>query len=283
MPSNITTDLNTASTLFSSMLISDPFRLDFLDHYSNILHTLSSHSQLAFVTHPSTSISLYRPETHIAIGNYYSLTHRHTDAIQSFRLALHLDRNFAAAWTPLGHEYCKLENTHAAIEAYRRAVEGNNKDYRAFVRLGVVYEGLEKRSFALHYYRRAVALRPGDGDMWGLMGGCLMGMERAEQAIEALKRGIVCNDYGIGDELGDAFHAKCRRLEMMFQLAKAYEKVRDRLEATKCLESCLDEFDKKEYPENSVDPLRVKVILIVEQARLLLTQWTAAGGDDLSG
>ncbi|KAL5348614.1 Anaphase-promoting complex subunit 23 [Pseudogymnoascus australis] len=234
-----------------------PLCLDFLAHYSNILHTLNASSQLAFITHLDTSISRHRPETCIAIGNYYSLIHRPSSAIQSFRLALQLDRNFAAAWTLLGHEYYKLENSHAAIEAYRRAVEGDRKDYRA-----------------------AVALRPNDAEVWEMVGACLMGMERVEQAIGALKRGVACCCSGAGNGPESEFQAKCRRVEMLFQLARAYEKVQERAEAVKCLESCLAESDRNEYLGNLDDPLRFKITYVLGQARLLLTQWTGADGDD---
>jgi len=100
------------------------------------------------------------------IGNYYSLSSRHEDAIIHFRRALILDRNFSSALTLLGHEYLKLQNTHAAIESYRHAVDLNNKDYRAFVGLDQAYEVLEKPTFSSYYYGRAVALRPGDMDLW---------------------------------------------------------------------------------------------------------------------
>lgn len=156
----------------------------------------------------------------------------------------------------------------------------NNKDYRAFVGLGVVYEGLEKSTFSLHYYRRALALRPDDAELWQMMGGCLMGMERVPQAIEAWKRGIACSGSRAGNGPEDAFHDKYRRIEMLFQLAKAYEKVQDRMEAVKCLEICLGESDRKEYLGNLDDPIRFKVIFVLGQARLLLARWTGADGDD---
>ncbi|OBT65218.1 hypothetical protein VE03_04782 [Pseudogymnoascus sp. 23342-1-I1] len=273
-------DLHTASNPFTSMLVSSPLCVDFLDHHSSILHTLNPPPQLAFITHLSASHSRYRPKTCIALGNYYSLTHRLSSAIQSFRLALQLDRNFASAWTLLGHEYYRMENSHAAIEAYRRAVEGNGKDYRALVGLGVVYEGLEMRGYALHYYRRAVALRPDDGELWGMVGECLMGMERVGQAIEAWKRGIACIGFRAGSDGEDAFHAKCGRIEMLFQLAMAYEKVQNRGEAIECLEICLEDSDRKEYLGSLDDPLRSKVIPVLGQARLLLARWTAADGDN---
>ncbi|KFY42857.1 hypothetical protein V494_02208 [Pseudogymnoascus sp. VKM F-4513 (FW-928)] len=256
-------DFHTANTLFSEMLFSDPFRLDFLDDHSSALHNLGSYYHLAFVTHLASSISRYRPETQVALGSYYSAFSRHSDAIQAFRMALNLDRNFAAAWTLLGDEYYKVENTHSAIEAYRRAVEGNNKDYHAYVGLGFVYEKPEKRSYALHYYKSAAALSPADAEVWGKMGLCLVGMKRYPQAIEVLKRGISRSDYWVGNGPDDEFHAKCRRVDMLFQLARAYEKMENREEAIKYMRICREEYTGKESHGNMDDPLRVKVSLLL--------------------
>ncbi|OBT74453.1 hypothetical protein VF21_06576 [Pseudogymnoascus sp. 05NY08] len=273
-------DFHTANTLFSQMLISSPYHLDFLPHHSNILHTLGSHPQLAFLTHLSTSISRYRPETHVAMGNYYSLTSRHSSAIQAFRLALQLDRNFTAAWTLLGHEYYKVKNTHAEISAYRRAAEGDCKDYRALVGLGVVYEGFEKPMLSLHYYRRALALRPDNGEVWGMMAGCLGSMGRVPQAIEALKKGISCGGYGNGKNQNNELGNRRKRIELFFQLANVYEEVQERMEATKYLEICVEESDEVAGSGNMDAPLPTATVLVINRSRLLLARWTAEAGDD---
>ncbi|KFY45953.1 hypothetical protein V495_02721 [Pseudogymnoascus sp. VKM F-4514 (FW-929)] len=272
-------DLHTASTLSSSMLLSSPFHLDLLDHYSNILHTLNSPSRLALITHLATSITHYRPETCCAIGNYYSLSLRHEDAIHYFRLALQLDRNFASAWTLLGHEYVKLRNSHAAIEAYRRAVECNNKDYRALVGLGVVYEGLQRGSYALNYYRRALALRPDDGELWQMMGGCLTGMSKFSKAIEALKRGVACTVRQDGGD-PEAREMKCKRIELLFQLANAYKELDDGREASKYLEICVEECDEVEDRGDVDESLPTAIVSVINQARLLLAQWLVEDGDN---
>lgn len=102
------TDLHEASSLFSEMLVSDPRRLDYLDHYSNVLYTLGSRDRLAFVAQLASKVDCYRPETCCVVGNLYSLSSRHEDAVNYFRQALILDRNLSSAWTLLGHEYHAL-------------------------------------------------------------------------------------------------------------------------------------------------------------------------------
>lgn len=209
----------------------------------------------------------------------YSLSSRHEDAVNYFRRALILDRSFSSAWTLLGHEYHKLQNTHAAIESYRRAVDLNNKDYRAFVGLGQVYEVLEKPTFSLYYYRRAAALRPGDMDLWQMMATCLTDMSRVPQAIDALKKAIACASYHTGNYPGDALDTKCRRIELLFQLANIYEESGNRQEAIRYLEICLDESGVVQKSGGIDGSIGSVVISILPRAQLLLARWAAADGD----
>lgn len=57
----------------------------------------------------------YRPETCCIIANYYSLRGQHEKAVEYFRRALKLNRNYLSAWTLMGHEYVEMQNPHAAI------------------------------------------------------------------------------------------------------------------------------------------------------------------------
>lgn len=261
------------------MLVSDPRCLDFLDHYSNVLYTLHSRERLAFIAQLASTVDRYRPETCCILGNYYSLSSRHEDAVKHFRQALSLDRTFASAWTLLGHEYFKLQNTHAAIESYRRAVDLNNKDYRAFVGLGQVYGVLEKLNFSLYYYRRAVALRPVDVDMWQMIATCLKDMSRTSPAIGALKKAIACTSVHIENSPKDGFDTKSRRTKLLFQLANMYEESQNRPEAIMCLENCLSESDAVGNNDDANKKNGSEVVSIIARARLLLAQWQAVGVD----
>lgn len=188
-------EYETAASTFQDLLIAHPYRLDGLDHYSNILYVMTDRPKLAFLAHLSTSVDKFRPETCCVVGNYYSLCSQHEKAVMYFRRALTLDRNFLSAWTLMGHEYIELKNTHAAIESYRRAVDVNRKDYRAWYGLGQAYEVLDMGFYALFYYQRAAGLRPYDPKMWQAVGSCYTKMDRLDQAIQALKRALVAGTY----------------------------------------------------------------------------------------
>lgn len=183
-----------AEAIFASIIQQDPHRIDYMDHYSNVLYVMDEKTKLAFLAQLATSVDKYRPETCCVIGNYYSLKSEHEKAVMYFRRALSLDRSFLQAWTLMGHEYVELKNTHAAIESYRRAVDVNRKDYRAWYGLGLAYEILEMHSYALYYYQRATSLKPYDTKMWQAVGACLGRIGRCDAAIRAYKRALISGD-----------------------------------------------------------------------------------------
>lgn len=115
-------DFEAAETTFDEILARDPYRIDNLDIYSNVLFVLDRRAKLGHLAKVASDTDKFRPETCCVIGNYYSLMSEHEKAVTYFRKALKLDRSYLAAWTLMGHEYVELKNTHAAIESYRRAV-----------------------------------------------------------------------------------------------------------------------------------------------------------------
>ena len=203
-------EFDDAQAGFEALLKRDPYRLDQVDTYSNILYVKESKRALSSLAHTCVSIDKYRPETCCVIGNYYSLKAEHEKAVLYFRRALKLNRHFLSAWTLMGHEYVELKNTAAAVDAYRHAVDINPKDYRAWYGLGQTYEILTMYFYALFYYRKATALRPYDARMWCAMAGCYERLNRKSDAIQCYQRAESNNDReGIAyTELARLFRAE---------------------------------------------------------------------------
>eukprot|EP00850_Spirogloea_muscicola_P002061 SM000008S22150 [mRNA] locus=s8:2373:4612:- [translate_table: standard] len=146
-------DFEEAELRFEALLRDDPYRLDAIDTYSNILYVREAFSTLSYLAHKAVLLDKYRPETCCIIGNYYSLKAQHEKAVMYFQRALKLNRHYLSAWTLMGHEYMEMRNTPAAIDAYRHAVDINPLDYRAWYGLGQTYEILAMPFYALYYYR----------------------------------------------------------------------------------------------------------------------------------
>jgi anaphase-promoting complex subunit 8 len=179
-----------ARSCFQRLHARDPFRIDDLDVYSNVLYVEEDRVVLSQLAHTAVTVDKYRPETCCIVGNYYSLKQQRQKAVLYFQRALKLDKHYMSAWTLMGHEYVELKNTAAAMEAYRQAVELAPHDYRAWYGLGQTYEFLSMPLYALYYYRKAVTLRPFDARMWCAMGLCFLALNRADDAVRCYERAI---------------------------------------------------------------------------------------------
>jgi anaphase-promoting complex subunit 8 len=247
-------DFDESESVFSTLLTSDPYRLDSLDNYSNVLYVLENRPKLAFLAQLATQTDKFRPETCCIVGNYYSLQSEHEKAVMYFRRALTLDRNFLSAWTLMGHEYVEMKNTHAALESYRRAVDVNRKDYRAWYGMGQTYEVLEMQSYALFYYQRAAALRPFDAKIWMAVGACFARVGKVRNALAAYKRALVAGSYyegGVGSSFGSAGSSGDGSLqgggvmdpESLYQIALLYERLDEKQECAAYMELVLVQED----------------------------------------
>ncbi|KAL7488140.1 hypothetical protein ACHAW6_014831 [Cyclotella cf. meneghiniana] len=212
-------DYDSAHQHFLALSEREPYRLDHMDAFSNVLYVKDQKVALSHLAHRSVTVDKFRPETCIIVGNYYSSKGRHEKAVQYFQRALKLNRNYLSAWTLLGHEYIEMKNTAAAIEAYRRAVDISDREYRAWYGLGQTYEIMNMLLHALFYFRKAAALHPHDARMWCAIGGCLLGLDRRNDAEKSYERAV---------SLGDGEGIATRKL------AELYREDGDEEKAAKC-------------------------------------------------
>lgn len=279
-------EFDEAESIFSGLLQTDPYRIDSLDNYSNILYVLDHKPKLAFLAQMATSTDKFRPETCCVVGNYYSLKSEHEKAVMYFRRALTLDRNFLSAWTLMGHEYVEMKNTHAAIESYRRAVDVNRKDYRAWYGLGQTYEVLEMHSYALFYYQRAASLRPYDPKMWMAVGQCFGRVGKLTNGIRAYKRALVAGSYydsGAGSSFGshEGLGGGILDPEVLYQIALLYERLLNKEECASYMELTLAQEEGPEEDEYGAPPaerIGVGVTPTTSKARMWLAKWEFALG-----
>lgn len=205
-------EFDEAQNLFEDLRELDPYRLENMDSYSNILYVKESKAELSYLAQEVVRNNKYRSQTCCIIGNYYSLKGKHEKAVQYFKRALKLDPDYLSAWTLMGHEYVELRNTSASIEAYRRAVDIDPCDYRAWYGLGQTYEILQMHNYSLYYFRKATKLRPYDPRMWCAMAESYERLGRIEDAIKCYLRA-----EGNQDREGIALN----------KLAKLYKKMED--------------------------------------------------------
>ncbi|KAK2572368.1 Cell division cycle protein 23-like protein [Acropora cervicornis] len=152
-------DFVSACDLFKEVQKRDPYSLEHMDTYSNILYV------------------------------------KHEKAVTYFQRALKLNPQYTSAWTLMGHEFMERKNTSAAIEAYRKAIEVNDRDYRAWYGLGQTYEILKMPFYCLYYYRQAHKFRPNDSRMLVALGESYEKLNSMQQAKKILSVPDLCSAY----------------------------------------------------------------------------------------
>ncbi|SCV72885.1 BQ2448_31 [Microbotryum intermedium] len=219
-------EFDEATEYFTKLQESDPYRVEEIDIFSNILYVSEKRAELATLAQEYTKMDRSRAEVCCLVGNYYSLRREHEKAILYFRRALKLDRGYLSAWTLMGHEYVEIKNTNAAIASYRRAVgefasgwenvslckesltplycdgeqtDVNRKDYRAWYGLGQTYELLGEPYSAVNYYQKATGfttVRCADVVRARRM---LREIEEGPDAIKSYQRALVSSEPGEND------------------------------------------------------------------------------------
>lgn len=172
---------------FATLHASDPYRLEHLDIYSNLLYVKEEKVLLSHLAHRACEIDKYRVETCCIVGNLYSLRAEHQKAVIYFQRALKVNPQYLSAWTLMGHEYMEMKNSSAAIQSYRQAIEANKRDYRAWYGLGQTYEILRMPSYGLYYYQQAHMLRPNDSRMLSAIGDTFEKLGQNNNAIRSYK------------------------------------------------------------------------------------------------
>nr|XP_054766433.1 cell division cycle protein 23 homolog [Lytechinus pictus] len=220
--------LDVAVELFSQLQKVDPYRLENMDTYSNLLYVKEMKAELSHLAHQVCEVDKYRVETCCVIGNYYSLRGQHEKAVLYFQRCLKLNPHYLSAWTLMGHEYMQMKNTPAATEAYRQAIEVNKRDFRAWYGLGQTYDILRMPFYSLYYYRQAQQVRPNDSRMLVALG---ESYERLDKIAEAKK--CYWRAYSVGDVEGVAL-VKLARLHEKFneeeKAASFYSKYVEQME-----------------------------------------------------
>ncbi|WJX87492.1 anaphase-promoting complex component apc8 [Trifolium repens] len=189
-------EFDQVEAIFEELLRTDPYRVEDMDMYSNVLYAKECFSALSHLAHRVFMTDKYRPESCCIIGNYYSLKGQHEKAVVYFRRALKLNKNYLSAWTLMGHEFVEMKNTPAAVDAYRRAVDVDPRDYRAWYGLGQAYEMMGMPFYALHYFKEAVFLQAKDSRLWIAMAQCYETdqLRMLDEAIKCYRRAANCND-----------------------------------------------------------------------------------------
>lgn len=185
-----------ALEIFNQIRNEDPYRIDAMEVFSNLLYVRKMRQELAKLAYDIERVDPLTSEANSCIANSYSAREQHTKAILYFTRALRLNPDHLNSWTLIGHEYLEMKNMDKALQAYLYAISINKRDCRAWIGLGNTIETLmsgpnvSSPSYerCLYYYSQVSKYRPKDHIMFIAMGSVFEKMGEMNMAINCVKR-----------------------------------------------------------------------------------------------
>ncbi|KKF95676.1 Protein bimA [Ceratocystis platani] len=154
-----------------------------MELYSTILWQLKRETDLSFLAHELIDVAWHSPEAWCSLGNAWSLSQDHEQALRCFKRATQLNPKFAYAFTLQGHEHMDNEEYEKALTAYRQAIAADRRHYKAYFGIGQVYRKLGNFERAFMHYQIAANINPSNPVLLCAIGTAL---EKQKNAAEAL-------------------------------------------------------------------------------------------------
>ncbi|KAI0128408.1 hypothetical protein BJ170DRAFT_682202 [Xylariales sp. AK1849] len=173
-----------AEKYYRRLRILSPARLEDMEVYSTILWFLKRETDLSFLAHELVDSSWHSPQAWCALGNAWSLTRDHEQALRCFKRATQLNATFAYAFTLQGHEHVSNEEYDKALTAYRQAITADRRHYNAYYGIGRVYEKLGNYDKAYIHFHSASVINPTNAVLICCIGNVL---EKQRQPVQALQ------------------------------------------------------------------------------------------------
>ncbi|QIW96086.1 hypothetical protein AMS68_001604 [Peltaster fructicola] len=183
-------DYRTAEECFIRLLKIQPSRIEDIEVYSTILWHLKKDTALALLCHSVREQHYDEPQTWCVVGNTFSLSREHDQAISSFQRATQLDPKFAYAWVLMGHEYIANEEYDAALYAFRKGVAADHRGFGGWYGLGKSLERLGKYEDAERHYRIAASINPSNATLLVCIGVVLEKLHNRKSALLQYSRAL---------------------------------------------------------------------------------------------
>lgn len=209
---------------FESVMRSHRCVVQSMDIYSLVLYHLNRQDELSALAQELLNIDPEALETHLTIGNLFSLNSSPSIALRSFRRACLRAPSYAYSFTLAGHECLALSQPLKALRFFRQAVRVNRRHWNGWSGIGailsnegrwqdakfalnhacslnssnaglhevlaVVQEMLGERTAALESYNKAVTLNPKSASASLRKAELLWSLNRLEAAHAALLQAV---------------------------------------------------------------------------------------------
>jgi len=209
-----------AEKYFRRLRILAPTRHEDMEVYSTVLWHLRKETDLSFLAHELIDAVWDSPQAWCALGNAFSLTSDHEQALKCFKRAIQLHPKFAYAYTLQGHEHVENEEYDKALMAYRHAIAADKRHYNAYYGIGKVYEKLGNYEKALNHYHSALVIHPTHAVLICCMGSVLARQKQIVQALPYFAKAVE-----LAPRAPEIRHQKARALLATGQLEEGHREL----------------------------------------------------------
>jgi anaphase-promoting complex subunit 3 len=179
-----------AEKFFRKMRVQAPSRLEDMEVYSTVLWHLKRGTDLSFLAHELVDSAWHSPQAWCALGNAWSLSRDHEQALKCFKRATQLDPKFAYAFTLQGHEHVTNEEYDKALTAYRQAILADRRHYNAYYGIGRVQQRLGAYEKAYTHFHAARCINPNNAVLICCIGAVLEKQKQIMPALQAYTKAV---------------------------------------------------------------------------------------------
>ncbi|SMQ49350.1 unnamed protein product [Zymoseptoria tritici ST99CH_1A5] len=179
-----------AEDCFARLMKIQPSRIEDMDMYSTVLWHLKKDTTLTYLCRVLQDHDSDAPQTWVAVGNAFSLSREHDQAISAFKRATQVDPNFAYAYTLMGHEYIANEAFDNALASFRHSVSVDRRGYGGWYGLGKVFQCMGKLDDAERHFRIAASINPSNATLLVCIGVVLERLRNKKGALANFTRAL---------------------------------------------------------------------------------------------
>jgi len=215
--------LKQAEALYRQILQQDPQHADTLHLLGALAHYYGHYDQAIKLVSKAISYHENNPLYFYQLGLAANAARKTALAEKSFRHALHLKPDYAAAYNDLGTTLKNQKKINAAIECYQHAILHDPDFLDAYFNLGIAYSEQNNFDAAIAAYQRALQLDPDDAEIYNNLGDALKDQGHLDKAIEKFERAVQLKpDYaGAYYNLGYALRDKAEFTEAIEAFRKS--------------------------------------------------------------
>lgn len=182
-----------AERSFKAVFEASPARVAGSDIYSLCLFHLHRHESLSAVAQTLMTIDDEAVETHLTIGNLFSLNHSPSIALRSFRRACLAAPDYAYSYTLAGHECLALQQPLKALRFFREAVRTDDRHWNGWSGLATIFSSESQWTQAQNAIKQATTLNSSNAGLWEVSGIIHERLTNRPTAVENYTRAMNLN------------------------------------------------------------------------------------------